>query len=114
MWICNLLIDEEPRWKTEIENNMPAMVDSLMTIISAVVWHLRSILSSFEIEDINSKENDMVKVYALLRIICSRGTDEMVIKFCDAMEKERQPKWTYLKNYCNGSRDEVYDAWLVS
>ena len=77
------------------------MAESLTTIITSILWHLRHLLSPLEYNEINSMTNEMRKAYTLLDTIRNREDDKLVIKFCDALEKAKHHKWTYLRRYCN-------------
>ena len=83
------------------------MAESLTTVILTVLWNLRELLSPYEYNEINSIANEMRKAYVLLDTICSREDDKLLIKFCDALERENHHRWTYLRDYCN---NENYDV----
>ena len=86
------------------------MAESLATVISTIVMHLRPFIGCEEYYKISSEANVMEKVHLLLSILIGRKDKKLMLKFCEALEKANHHRWTYLREYCDTNDTELYDA----
>ena len=86
------------------------MAESLATVISTIVMHLRPLIGSEEYYTISSEANVMEKAKLLLNILIVRKDKKLMLKFCEALEKANHHRWTYLREYCDTNDTELYDA----